>query len=678
VDEADEIGRWLIVGHDGAITVFTGKVEVGQGIRTSLAQAVADELRVPLERVSLVMGDTGRTPYDAGTFGSQTTPTMALRLRRVAATTRSVLLAMAAARWDVQQSSLRLADGRVWHADSGRSLAFEDLIGGEHLTAPVDPAVPITPAGQWAVAGRPAPKVGGRALVTGAHRYPSDLHMPGMLYGKILRPPGPAARLVTLETRAAEAIPGVSVVQVGALVGVVAPHPHTAAQALAALQATWDGAPLPGEEDLYAYLRSHPAEPAGDARWGGPMQEEHGSLEEGVAQGKHVLRHTYTTAYIAHVPLEPRAAVAAWEGSRLTVWTGTQRPFGVRDELATAFGLAVEDVRVIVPDTGSGYGGKHTGEAAREAAHLARAAGAPVKLAWTREEEFTWAYVRPAAVIDISSAVRADGTLTAWEYHNYNAGAPGIYTPYEVPHLRVAFHPSASPLRQGSYRALAATANHFARETHMDELASATGLDPLAFRLYNLRDERLRAVLQAAAARFGWGTAPLPPGHGAGLAAGTEKGSYVATCAEVAVAPSGAVRVVRVVEAFECGAIVNPDGLRNQVEGAIVQGLGGALFEAVEVEEGTITTASFARYRVPRFSDMPAIETVLLDRKDLPSAGAGETPIVGLAPAVGNAIFAATGLRLRSLPLAPGGVVPATARDHAGRDSVTTPREVPQ
>jgi isoquinoline 1-oxidoreductase len=294
--------------------------------------------------------------------------------------------------------------------------------------------------------------------------------------------------------------------------------------------------------------------------------------------------------------------------------------------------------------------------AAREAALLARAADAPVKLVWTREEEFTWSYLRPAGVIDITSAVDAGGRLTAWEVHNYNSGAQSLQPPYEIPHLRLAFHPAQSPLRQGSYRALSATANTFARETHVDEVAVAAGMDPLAFRVHNLRDPRALAVLWVAAKRFGWGAA-LAPGRGAGLAVGTEKDSYVATCAEVAVEyPSEAVRVVRVVQAFECGAIVNPDGLRNQVEGAIVQAVGGALFESIEVVGGMMITAGFARYRVPRFGDLPEIETVLLDRRDLPSAGAGETPIIGLAPAVGNAIFAATGQRRRAMPLAPYGL----------------------
>jgi isoquinoline 1-oxidoreductase len=306
---------------------------------------------------------------------------------------------------------------------------------------------------------------------------------------------------------------------------------------------------------------------------------------------------------------------------------------------------------VIVPDTGSGYGGKHTGECAIEAARLARAAGHPVKLVWSREEEFRWGYVRPAGVIDVKAGVDASGTLVAWQMDNYNSGSAGIRTPYVASNQRIEFHPGDSPLRQGSYRGLAATANHFARESHMDELAAAVKMDPLEFRRRNLSDPRLRAVLDAAAERFGWGR-PAGPGRGHGISGGFEKGGYVGTCAEVQV-ESGRVVVTRLVAAFECGAIVNPDQLRNQVEGALAQGLGGALFEAVTLDGVDVANPRLSRYRVPRFSDMPAIDVVLLDRKDLPSAGAGETPIVGVAPAVAGAIFAATGERRRSLPLDP-------------------------
>jgi isoquinoline 1-oxidoreductase len=369
------------------------------------------------------------------------------------------------------------------------------------------------------------------------------------------------------------------------------------------------------------------------------------------------LSQTYTVEFIAHAPLEPRAAVAEWKDGGLEVWTGTQRPFAVRDELAQAFRIPGEKVRVHVPDTGSAYGGKHQGDAAVEAARLAKAAGKPVKVVWTREEEFTWAYFRPAGVIDVASGAQRDGKITAWEFHNYNSGPAAIATPYAVANQRVQFHPSDSPLRQGSYRGLAATANHFARETHMDELAVALRLDPLELRRKNISNPRLQAVFDAAAEKFGWGREKASAGRGFGVAGGTEKGSFVATCAEIEVEePSRRVRLRRVVVAFECGAVVNPDGLRNQIEGAVVQGIGGALFEAVDFGNGRISNPHFAQYRVPRFPDVPRMKTVVLDRKDLPPAGAGETPLVGLAPAVGNAIFAATGVRLRALPLAPEGV----------------------
>jgi nicotinate dehydrogenase subunit B len=659
-EDAPAIGDWLHITADGTITLFAGKAEVGQSLRASLAQAVAEELRVPVESVGVVLGDTDRTPFDFGTFGSRTTPVLAARLHKVAASARELFVDLAAAQWQVAREELSVANGQVMHAPTGRAIGYGELTRGRTLIERWSADAPVTPASDWTVAGRAVPKVDGRALVTGAHRYTSDIHRPDMLAGAIFRPPAFGATLTDLDTSTAEAMPGVTIVRDGDFVGLTAPTRQAALRARAAIRADWDVPEHVDQADLFAYLKSHPAPVQTDTRWGGATAQERGSLEEGRAAAAHTLEAAYTVAYIAHAPLEARAAVAEWEGDHLTVWTGTQRPFGVRGELAQAFGLSEEQVRVIVPDTGGAYGGKHTGEVAIEAARLARAAGHPVQLVWTREEEFTWAYFRPAALIEVRSAVRADGTITAWEYDNYNSGPAGIEPPYAIPNQRVAYQPSETPLRQGSYRALAATANHFARETHIDELAQLVGMDPLAFRLKNTEDPRLRAVLEAAATQFGWGTRTPAAGHGYGIAGGTEKGSYVATCAEVVVDPeSSQVRLMRVVEAFECGAIVNPEGLQNQVEGAVTQAIGGALFEQINFADGTILTDRFSRYRVPRFADVPAIETVLLDRRDLSSAGAGETPIVGLAPAVGNAIFAATGVRRRAMPLAPSDPPPA-------------------
>jgi isoquinoline 1-oxidoreductase len=646
----DDIGAWLHIAEDGAVTAYTGKTEVGQDIRTSLSQVVAEELRVSVASVTLVMADTDLTPHDRGTFGSRTTPTMAPQLRKIAAAARELLIDRAAEKWAVDRASVVVDAGTLRHPPTKRAVGFGELTRGQKIVKAVGETAPTTPADRWTVAGRSVPKVNGRDLVTGRHRYTSDLKRPGMLHGKVLRPPSFGAALVSVDKGGAAAMRGVTFVRDGDFVGVAAEDPQAAGRARDAIRAEWKRVPQPSGGELYEHLKKNTVE-----REGFDSRSRHvvGSVDEGLAAAETKLQATYTVAYIAHAPLEPRAAVAEWEDGKLTVWTGTQRPFGVRTELAEAFRVSEDKVRVIVPDTGSGYGGKHTGEAAIEAARLARAAGRPVKLVWTREEEFTWAYFRPAGVIEVRSGARRDGTLTAWEFHNYNSGGSAIRTLYEIPHQRIEFHPSQSPLRQGSYRGLAATANHFARETHMDELAGALRIDPLELRLKNLREPRLRAALEAAAERFGWAKTKASPERGFGLACGFEKGGYVASCAEVEPLRSGDVRVVRVVTAFECGAVVNPDHLKSQIEGAVVMGLGGALFEAIRFEAGAVLNPRFSRYRVPRFRDVPVLETVLLDRKDLPSAGAGETPIVGVAPAIGNALFSATGSRRRSLPMIP-------------------------
>jgi isoquinoline 1-oxidoreductase len=648
----DDIGAWIHIDESGTVSAFTGKVEIGQNIRTSLAQAVAEELHVPVTTVRLVMADTDLTPFDLGTFGSLSTPRMAPQLRKAAAAARETLIALAAEQWKVAPAEVRIVNARFVNHDASKSLTLAEVAKGQKLVKTIPPDVAITPVRDWTIAGTSVPKVDGRDFVTGKHQYTTDLKREGMLYGSVVRPSAFEAKLVSSDTKSAEAIPGVIVVRDGDFIGVAAPDRQTAIRAEKAIAVHWQAPGQPGNAELIDYLKKNAS--AGGGRGGAARPV--GSIADGMAAADKKLSQTYTVAYIAHVPLEPRAAVAEWADGKLTVWTGTQRPFGVRSELAEAFRIPEEKVRVIVPDTGSGYGGKHTGECAIEAARLARASGKPVKLVWTREEEFNWAYFRPAGVIEVSTGVKNDGTVTAWEFHNYNSGGSGIQVKYDFPNQNIQFHNSKSPLRQGSYRGLAATANHFAREVHMDELAQLVNIDPFEFRLKNIKDERLKAVLQSAARAFEWGR-KKSEGRGYGIACGFEKGSYIATAAEVSVdAKTGRVKIERVVESFECGAIVNKLHLHNQVEGAVVQAIGGALFEGIQFKDGQILNGKFSKYRLPRFSDVPKIDIVLLDRKDLPSAGAGETPIVGLAPAVGNAIFDATGVRVRSMPLAADGV----------------------
>jgi isoquinoline 1-oxidoreductase len=628
---SNDVAAWIHVDASGRITGFTGKTEIGQNIRTSLAQAIADELRVPLSAVTLTMADTALVPFDQGTFGSLSTPRMAPVLARAAATAREMLIDRAAALWSVDRATLACKDGHI--SAAGRSIAFGDLVKDRKLAGIVPAAAAVSPPASWNVRGTAARKVNGRSFVTGEHRYASDVTRPGMMYGRMIRSEGYAGTLVSLDEGAARALPGVVVVREGEFAGVVAPTERLARRAVAAIRAEWR---LPSGEPtsatIYEHLKKNPS--PGGGRGSAPFQT--GDLAAARARTARSFEASYRIPYIAHVPMEPRAAVAEWTDGRLTVWTATQRPFGVRSELAAAFRVPEERVRVIVPDAGSAYGGKHSGEHAVEAARLARAAGKPVKLVWTRREEFSYGYLRPAGVIDIKAGVDAEERLTLWEFDNWNSGGSAIRTPYDVPSQRIQFHASASPLRQGSYRGLAATANHYAREMHMDAIARALGVDAVDFRLRHLKDERMRAVLTAVAQKSGW-PRPSAAGRAVGIACGTEKGSYIATAAEVSRAATG-FSVERLVVAFECGAIVNPDGLNNQVEGAVIQGLGGALFEAIEFGGGAIGNGTMARYRVPRFKDIPRIEVVLLDRRDLPSAGAGETPIVCVAPALGSAV----------------------------------------
>ncbi|HTT32285.1 MAG TPA: molybdopterin cofactor-binding domain-containing protein, partial [Methylomirabilota bacterium] len=552
-----EITSWLHIGENGMVTGFTGKAEMGQNIRTSVSQTLADELRVPFESVRLVMADTMLTPFDAGTFGSRTTPTMTPQFRRVAEAARNLLIGIAAKEWKVAPEGLIAGDAKVTDPASKRSLSYAELARGKALAQSLPADDPITPATDWKIAGKPISKVDGRAFITGRHQYTTDMRLDGMLYGKVLRPPSFGATLTSYDDTAAKALPSVVVVRDGDFVGVTAPSAHEAKNALDAIHAQWKEVPQVSDKEIFSYLKKN-AEPMSNERF----RKQKGSVEEGLSAAAHRLDATYTVAYIAHAPLEPRAAVAEWIDGKLTVWTGTQRPFANRDELADIFHIPESNVRVIVPDTGSAYGGKHTSDAAIEAARLARAAAKPVKVVWTREEEFTWAYFRPAGVIEVKSGIDRDGKLTAWEFHNYHSGMSAIETPYVVANQHTEYHQVPLVLRSGSYRGLAATANHFARETHMDALARVAQLDPLEFRVKNLSDVRMRAVLEAAAKSFGWPRKKTQEGQGFGIACGYEKGSYVATCVEVAVdKPSDAVRVVRVVEAFECGAIVNPDGL---------------------------------------------------------------------------------------------------------------------
>ncbi len=647
-------GAWLHLGADGAIEAFTGKVEVGQGTRTALSLAVAEELKIPLDRVVLHMGDTDLCPWDMGTFGSRSMPDALPPLRAVAAGARQTLVDLAAARRGVDRKSLEAGDGEVRTRGETTGITYAELVRGLRQVVTVGLDTPVISASSWVQAGHPTVDPRDEDVVTGRRIYTSDLHRPGMLYGALLFPPSYGARLLSADTTEVGRREGITVVRDGDFLGVVARNPREAHRAVAQIRAEWKAVPQPSEAEIEGYLRSHPSQGEGWDLEKRTVGDAEGNLRKSPIR----VEETYRTAYLAHTPLETRAAVAEWEGERLSVWVGTQTPFRARKYVAEGLKIPEEDVRVRVPATGGGFGGKHGGDVALAAARLAKAVGKPVQLTFHREEEFRHGYFRPMAIIDVRAGADREGHLVAWTFHNVNAGAAALLPPYRIPHQMVDNELSDSPLPQGPYRSLAAVANNFARESVVDELAALSGRDPLSFREQNLGDDRLLDVLHLAVEKSGWKDWVPAKGRGHGLAIGHEKQGRLATVAEVTVDARRKVRVDRLVSVFEAGAVVHPENLRSQVEGAAVMALGGALFEAIHFDGGMILNPRLSEYRVPRFSDLPRIEAHLLDRKDLPPAGGGETPLIAVAPAIGNALFDATGVRLRSLPLVPEGTVP--------------------
>jgi len=652
--EQTPVAARILLNEDGTITAMSGKVDEGQGARTQLSQAAAEELRVPVERIRLIMADTDFVPDDGITAGSRTTPYNVPPMRQAAATARELLTQLAARQWQVDAATLQVRDGAITNPATKQTLTYADVAKSRDAVAEafeqsVRSNVTLTPVDDWKVIGTSVPKPTYRDLATGAHRYPSDIVRPNMLYGRVLRPPSYGATLESIDLSEAKAMKDVVVVQEGQFVGFAAPSLHVATKAMEAAAETAKRKTIshPSSKTIHAYLKEH-------AQTGRGRPNTRGDVEQAFAAAAKTLSETYTLAYIQHTPMEPRAGVAEWADGKLTVWAGCDGPYRAKGDLARAFGLSNDQVRVIIPDMGGGFGGKHSADAAIEAARLAKAAGRPVCVRWTRAEEFTWAYFRPAAVIECKGGLDADGSLIAWDFTNINAGGSAIDTPYSVPNTRIASVGSDSPLAQGAYRCLAATGNNFARESFMDELAAAAGVDPLAFRLARLGNDRIRTVLEAAAKRFNWSERrkKVTPELGVGLACGTEKNSVVAACVEVAIdRRRGQIKVNEVCEAFECGPIQNPANLTSQIQGCIIMGLGGALFEEMQFENGRILNAGFSGYRVPRFRDVPKIDVVQINKTDIPSAGGGETPIIAIAPAIGNAVFAATGIRLRSMPM---------------------------
>jgi nicotinate dehydrogenase subunit B len=648
---AADVNAYLHIGADGRVTCFTGKIEMGQGIITSLAQMLADELDVPLESVDMVMGDTDRCPFDQGTWGSLTTRVFGPELRAAGAQARAILLDLAAQRLYTQADRLVVRAGVVHDPLTHREIPYGDLTKGQEITHTLERSAVEKAAKDFRVMGQSFTRRDAREKVTGRALYAGDISLPGMLCARVLRPPAHGAVLRQVDTTPAERIEGVRVVRDGDLVAVLHRHWDLADRALRLVDARYDvPEPTVDDETIYDHLLA--VAPPGETA------AEGGDLDAGIGLAASVAEETYLNAYVAHAPLETHTALAHFTEGRMTIWASTQNPFGLKREIAERLNLAQEQVRVITPFLGGGFGGKSSNGQAVQAARLALLAGAPVQVAWSREDEFFYDTFRPAAVVKIRSGIDDGGHLAFWDYHVYFAGERGSAHYYDIPHHRTTVYnrgwtarAGAHPFPTGAWRAPASNTNTFARECQMDVMAARAGTDPLEFRLAHLSDEKMQGVLRAAARRFGWTPAPPPSGRGFGVACGIYADTYVATMAEVSVDEMGRVAVKRVVCAQDMGLVVNPTGAEQQIEGCIIMGLGYALTEEIRFRGGEIRDLSFGTYAIPRFSDVPVIETVLIDSRDPAPHGGGEPPIITMGAVIANAIFDATGTRINRLPI---------------------------
>ena len=650
----DDPNAFLRIGEDGRVTCTTGKIEMGQGIITSLAQMLADELNVPMDSVDMIMGDTDLCPYDGGTHGSRTTRYFGPPLRAAAAEARGVLLELGAEHFNVPRSQLDTKDGVVFDTSNNQKrVTYAQLTQGKKITRRLEGNAVLETPSEFTIVGKPMLKTDAESKVTGKAKYAGDIRLPDMLYARILRPPAHGAVLKSVDTSGAEKIDGVQVVREGDFVAVLAKEPDTAGQALAQIKAEYDSPQSTvNDETIFEHLLSR--SPSGDTN------AEGGDLADGRKDASISAQETYLNSYVAHAPMEPHATTIKSEDGKVTAWVSTQSPFRVKDEIAEVMDIPPENVRVITPHVGGGFGGKRVRNAA-EAARILKLSGKPVQLAGTREEEFFYDTFRPAAIVKIDAGVTEAGRIAFWDYGVYFAGQRGSGHIYDIPHHRTVVSGSGwgggsgtHPFGTGAWRAPANNTNTFARESHIDILAEKAGMDPLEFRLKNLKDSRMIRVLEAAAERFGWTPSKTPSGRGYGIAVGIDSGTYVAHMAEVEVdKTTGFVKVKRVVCAQDMGLSINPQGAKIQMEGCIMMGLGYALTEEIHFNGGEIKDLNFDTYEIPRFSWLPQIETVVIDDKEAPPQGGGEPAVICMGAVIANAVCDAIGARVLQLPMTP-------------------------
>lgn len=672
---ANQVDDWLRIEVDGTVTVFSGKVELGTGVKTALAQIVAEELDVPFERITMVMGDTDLVPDEGITAGSTTLQIGGFALRQASAEARQALLEAASDQLDAMLDELTVNDGVVSVVrDPLRSISYADLMGGRPFNREISLQAPLKPASSYHIVGQRLPRIDLPRKLTGQAGYVHDVRLPGMLHARVVRPPDPGAALEAFDP---EPMADVKVVRQGNFLAVAAEREFDAVRAADALEATWkQTSSRPPMQELFQHIRQQDTIDE--------ISFDEGEFESAAQDAETHLEATYTQPFQAHASIGPSCAVADVSDDHATVWSSTQGPYPLRAALADLLKLPEESVRVIYAEGSGSYGHNGADDAAADAALISQKLGRPVRVQWSRSDEFLWEPYTPAMLMEMRGRLSPQGRIIAWQHDVWSPThgnrprmasqllaaqlAYGLRPPkpewfgggdrnapvdYALPNQRVVAHwLTEMPLRTSAMRTLGGAANTFANESFMDELADLAGTDPLTFRLNHLDDERGIAALQAAADRAGWGQ-PLPDGTGRGLAYARYEndGAYVATVAQVRVDPErGAVHVERLISAHDCGLIVNPDGVANQIEGNLIQSLSRALFEEIAFDETHITSSDWDTYPILRFSDLPEIEVVLLNQPDEPLVGAGEPASICTAPAVANAIFAACGARLRQIP----------------------------
>jgi len=653
----EDFNAYLVIGENGRVTVFSGKIEMGQGVLTSQAQMVAEELSVDLASIDMVLGDTDKCPWDMGTFGSLTTRMFGPALRAAAAQARKVLLTLGSKELDVPVAKLVVRNGVISiTGQPNRKVGYGELSRGARITTVVDEKAVLRSASEFRVMGTSPKRLDAVEKVTGAAKYAADIRLPGMLYGCILRAPMHGATLTLLDTSDAEMLQGITLVKHSDLVAVLHADPEVAALAMKRIKANWSmPEAMVDSESIYQHIVRNSGEPKNVSNRGNLAAAHKGATR--------LFESSYYKGYVAHAAIEPHAAVAEIKNGKATIWASTQTPFPTRDRIAKILELDPKNVRVITPFLGGGFGGKSADAQAVEAARLAQITGKPVQVAWTRPEEFFNDTFDPAAVVKIISGLDQNGKISLWDYSVYAAGERGADSFYAIPNVRIrsagrttydptSAGPSVHPFAVGPWRAPGANMNVFAVESQIDLMACAAGMDPLAFRLKNLSDARMRRVLQAVADAFGYTAAVAPSGRGVGLACSADAGTCVATMAEVKVdIASGKVKVLRMVCAQDMGIVVNPDGAKMQIEGGLTMGLGYTLTEEIRFRGGDILDRNFDSYRIPQFSWVPRIETVLVKNDELAPQGGGEPSITTTGAVIANAVFDATGARLFRLPM---------------------------